>query len=66
MIRIDDQISVGKFLILHIDAPIPMVKYSKVLIDGKEYAPEIVYDMKNSIAIHSTQNLKGKEIKFIA
>lgn len=48
-----------------LDEPKPMKRYSRVLIDGNEYIPEIVYDSLSSIAIPATdKNLIGKEVIF--
>lgn len=63
--KIKDQTNIGRFTDLLLDEPKPMKRYSRVLIDGNEYIPEIVYDSLNSIAIPATdKNLIGKEVIF--
>lgn len=63
LIIIDSQIEVGGYTIISFDST-PRVNYSKVIIDGREYTPKIVYDLKNSIAIAEKGSFVGKEIRF--
>ena len=65
MITIESQTEVGKYTIISFDSEPPKLNFSKVVIDGEEYTPEIVYDLKNSIAITAHGVFVGKEIKFV-
>ena len=51
MIKVNKQIKTGNSTILLLDSEIPHIRFSKLLIDGEEYKPEIVYDLKNSIGV---------------
>ena len=66
MITIRKQLNAGNYTVLLLDSEIPHTKFSKLLIKGKEYNPEIVYDLKNSIGIAATGNFEGEEVTFIA
>lgn len=65
LIKIKNQLEVGKYTVLILDSNIPYSKVSKVIIDGRTFKTEIVYDMPNSIGIIANGNFIGKEIKFI-
>lgn len=65
MIKVYKQLNIGKKTILMFDSDLPTKRFSRLLIDGKEYEPGIVYDMKNSLGIPATGNFEGKEVKFI-
>ena len=65
MIKVNKQIKTGNSTILLLDSEIPHIRFSKLLIDGEEYKPEIVYDLKNSIGVLAIGDLEGKEIRFI-
>ena len=67
MIKIVDQIGAGKHLLLLLDTDRPLEQYSHVTIDGTEYKPIIPYGVRtrNCVAIDSTDNFIGKEIKFV-
>lgn len=65
MIKVNKQLEVGNYSVLMLDSEIPHTKFSKLLIDGKEYKPEIVYDLKNSIGVAASGDFEGKEIQFI-
>ena len=65
MITIKYQMEIGKYTIVSFDSERPKFNYSKVIIDDKEYIPEIVYDLNNSIAIPAHGTFIGKEIKFV-
>ena len=65
VIKVTDQLSVGKYIMLGLDTEIPRTSFNAVIIDGKEYEPIIPYDIKNSIAIKATDNFIGKEISFV-
>ncbi len=65
MITVKNQIEVGKYTIISFDSDRPKFNYSKVIIDSKEYIPEIVYDLNNSIAIPAKGTFIDKEIKFV-
>lgn len=65
MIKVDKQLQAGKYTVLLLDSEIPHIRFSKLVIDGKEYKPETVYDLENSIGIPATGDFEGKEVKFI-
>lgn len=65
MIKIKSQLEVGKYTVLILDSNIPYSKVSKVIIDGRTFKTEIIYDMPNSIGIIANGNFIGNEIKFI-
>ena len=64
MIKIVKQLDAGKYTVLCLNAPIPNIKFKKLVIDEKEYESVIVYDLPKSIAIKTKGNFVGKEIKF--
>lgn len=64
MIKVDKQLKAGGYTVLLLDSEIPRTRFSKLIIDGKEYKPEIVYDMPNSIGVIATGSFEGKEVKF--
>ena len=66
MIKVDKQLKAGNYTVLLLNSEVPHIRFSKLIIDGKEYKPEIVYDMKNSIGVAATGEFEGKEVKFIA
>lgn len=66
MIKVEKQFNFSGKTILFFDSDLPTTKYSKLLIDGKEYKPDIVYDLKGALGISSTGDFEGKEVKFIA
>ena len=65
MIKVDKQLKAGNYTVLLLNSDVPRTRFSKLLIDGKEYNPEVVYDMKNSIGVAATGEFEGKEIKFM-
>lgn len=65
MIKVKSQLEVGKYTVLTLDSNIPYSKENEVIIDGKTFQTEIVYDMPNSIGIIAHGDFIGKEIKFI-
>lgn len=65
MIKVNKQLEVGNYSVLMLDSEIPHTKFSKLLINGKEYKPEIVYGLKNSIGVAASGDFEGKEIQFI-
>ena len=65
MIKVNKQIKTGNSTILLLDSEIPHIRFSKLLIDGEEYKPEFVYDLKNSIGVLAIGDFEGKEISFI-
>lgn len=64
MIKAEFQYSVGKYTLIGLDSPIPNNWKNKVVIDGKEYDTEIVYDLPNHIAVIGNGDFVGKEIVF--
>lgn len=65
MIKVHKQLKAGKHTVLLLDSEVPHTKFSKLHIDGKEYKPETVYDLENSIGVAATGDFEGKEVKFI-
>ena len=65
MIRIVDQFDVGQNTLLILDSPVPLKLFTKLLIDGKEYEPLVVYDLENGIGIPTHGFYKNKEIIFL-
>ena len=54
--------------VLTLDGEIAVHNYNRYVIDGKEYVPLIVYDLKNCIAINVTGNegtFIGKDVEFV-
>lgn len=64
-IKVDKQIKMGTHTILLLDSEIPQIRFSKLLINGEEYRPEIVYDLRNSIGVTADGDFQGKEIEFV-
>ncbi len=65
MRKIISQWSIGKYTTLEMDRELPMEKYTKFRIDGKEYEPVPVYDLPNHIAIEAQGNFIGKTVEFV-
>lgn len=65
MNKIVEQFTTGELTILILETLLPLSNFKKISIDGKEYEPEIVYDMENAIAINVDGDFLGKEIEFI-
>ena len=65
MIKIIDQVEVGKYTVLFLDAPVPLKNFNMLKIDGILYETEIVYDSTKSIGVCGTGNFVGKEIDFV-
>ncbi len=65
MIRVNEQSDIGKYTVLFLNTTVPKIRFTKIKIDGKEYCPEIVYDMNDAIAVKEKGNYVGKEIEFI-
>lgn len=62
---IQGQLDAGKYTVLILDVESSHIRYNKLVIDGKEYKPVIVYDLPKSVAIEAKGNFVGKEIEFI-
>lgn len=65
MRKIISQWSIGKYTVLEMDRELPMEKYKKFRIDGKEYEPVPVYDLPNHIAVEAQGNFTGKTVEFV-
>ena len=65
MIKVVSQSNVGKFTVLFLSDSLPLKKFYKIEINGKEYQPEIVYDMPKALAVNEKENFVGKTINFI-
>ena len=64
MSKVIEQLMAGKYAVLFYDEE-PVPNYTKVVVGGKEYVPEIVYDMRGCIAIEATGNFVGETIEFV-
>ena len=65
MNRINDQFTVSKYTVLLFDELHVTGSGKTVLIDGKTYPTEIVFDLPNSIAIIGQGEYVGKEAVFV-
>lgn len=65
LIKVEKQFDFTGKTILIFDSDIPTAKYSRLLIDGKEYKPDIVYDLKRALGVAATGDFEGKEVEFI-
>lgn len=65
MIKIIKQIPAGNNTLLILDSTVPNILFDSILIEGKEYAPVIVFDMDNAIGISSKGEFEGKLIEFV-
>lgn len=63
--KIIGQWEIGKYIVLELDQDLPMTKYDKYRIDGKDYSPVPVYDFPKHIAIEAHGNFKGKKVEFV-
>ncbi len=63
--------SVSKYTVLIFDKPIlgenPEVPegFTRIIIDGVAYTPEIAYDLPNSIGIVGNLDATGKDVQFV-
>lgn len=64
MVKVISEFSVGKYKVLKLDGVKPDKKYTRYLIDGKEYAIVPIYDAVDCIAIESSDSFKGKTVEF--
>lgn len=65
MIKVEKQFDLGGKTILLFDSAIPNKKFTKLLIDGKEYKADIVYDLQNGLGVAAEGEFEGKEVEFI-
>ncbi len=65
MIKIINQLDAGKHTVLFLNAALPQKNFKKIEIDGREYQPEVVYDMPNALAVSEKETFVGKAINFI-
>lgn len=65
LIKVRKQLNLPQKTILLFDSDIPKTGFSKLQIDGKEYTPGVVYDLKGALGIPATGDFEGKEVKFI-
>ena len=66
MIKVKEELRIGKKLILTLEQETPNTEYRAYSIDGIVYAPIMVYDMGSAtIAVQSEQSLIGKSVEFI-
>lgn len=63
-IKVIKQLMAGKYAVLFYDEE-PVPNYTKVVVGGKEYKPEIVYDLRGCIAIEATGDFVGETIQFV-
>lgn len=65
MSKVIAQLEVDKYTLLELDSTLPLKKYNKIAIEGKEYNTEIVYDLQNNIAVLAKGDFVGKEVSFV-
>ena len=67
MIKVEKQLHVpnSRMTLLCFDSDIPNNRFTRLVIDGKEYKPIIAYDIKNAYAIEATGVFEGKEVLFV-
>lgn len=59
------QWQIGKYTALELNEDIPLKKYSKYRIEGKEYEPVPVYDLPKHIAIEGEGEFVGNTVEFV-
>jgi hypothetical protein len=66
LIKVEFEYNTGNSTLLGLDSDIPESWTGKeVIIAGKKYKTEIVYDLPRHIAIIGNGTFKGKEVEFI-
>jgi len=65
MDKIEKQITVAGKTLLLFDSPVPMKRFTKLLIDGIEYDPIIAFDIRDAYAVNGAGDFEGKEVEFI-
>ncbi len=64
--KITESIFVSHYTSLSLSDSVPNTKWERILIDGVEYDPIMIFDAGDDcIAINGNLDLTGKEIKFI-
>ena len=64
MLKIVSDFGIGKIRVLKLDGEMPKTRYSKYVIDGKEYDIVPMYDTINCIAVEAKESLSGKTVTF--
>ncbi len=68
MVKVEKQLSTpGRktpLTLLCFDSDIPSKRFTKLVIDGQEYKPIMVYDMKNAYAVEAEGDFEGKVVEF--
>ena len=62
--KVIEQLVAGKYTVLFHDVK-ELPNYTKVVVGGKEYIPEIVYDLRGCIAIEEAGDFVGETIEFV-
>lgn len=66
MLKVTYQLVTGKYTLVGLSDSLPYHWTGhEVLIEGKSYQTEIVYDLPKSIAIFGAGDFVGKEIDFV-
>ena len=66
MIKVDFQHNTGKYTLIGLTDSIPLKwKGDTIVIDGKKYKTEIVYDLPKHIAVIGSGEFIGKEVVFV-
>lgn len=64
MRKVTSEMSIGDYKVLTLDGALPLKRYTKYVIEGKEYDIIPVYDLPNCIAIESEDHFEGKTVEF--
>lgn len=64
MLKVVSDFAIGAYRVLALDGEKPNTKYTKYVIEGKEYKIIPAYDIGNCIAIKSTSSFVGKTVEF--
>ncbi len=65
MIKVIHQNNIGNIAVLLLDGSLPKTCYKMYKINNREYNIVPVWDMKNTIAVETKENLVGKIVEFI-
>ena len=65
MYKVVSQDFIGNYAVLELNKDLPLKKYQKYLIAGKEYECVPVYDLPKHIAVISDEGFIGKKVEFV-
>lgn len=60
--KIVKQLPAGEYTVIEVSEKTSFGNYA--VIDGKEYATEIAYDLPNCIGIKGSEDFAGKDVSF--